>query len=298
MKIQHLRFFVAVLDHGGVVKAAERLHVSQPAVSAGLKALEQELGQPLFERGANGRRLKPTSKAIAFHRSAVEILRQCDVARTQFRRQDVRTNKLRIGVLETIASRDVAAFAAALARHDPNLRLQIKEAGAIELGQWLRQGRLDAAWTIVERDTARSRTLWREPFVVLASHTHRFGRNLRAKIALADLDGESIILRTRCEMRRGQLWPDSVHMHVAARAERDELAFELVAQGLGIAIAPRSLATDAVVARTIGDLDATRSIGLKWRARLPEDLLAAALAALASVKATAGRQRRIHFPEM
>jgi DNA-binding transcriptional LysR family regulator len=40
MKLQHLRFFIAVVDCGGVVRAAERLRISQPSISAGLKALE------------------------------------------------------------------------------------------------------------------------------------------------------------------------------------------------------------------------------------------------------------------
>src|SRR5690349_19161718 len=127
MKIQHLRFFAAVIDCGGVVKAAERLRVSQPAVSAGLKALEQELGQSLFERARGGRRLRPTSKAMRFHRDAVEILRQCDAARAQFGTTEPRPARLRIGVLQTIASCDVAAFMAALARHDPALRPQLWE---------------------------------------------------------------------------------------------------------------------------------------------------------------------------
>ena len=83
MKLQHLRFFVAAVDCGGVVKAAERLRVSQPAVSAGLRALEQELGKPLLERKGPGRRTRPTAKAIEFHKEAVEILRKCEAARAQ-----------------------------------------------------------------------------------------------------------------------------------------------------------------------------------------------------------------------
>lgn len=43
-------FLTAAVEYGGVIKAAERLHLSQPSVSAGLKALEQTLGRPLFDR--------------------------------------------------------------------------------------------------------------------------------------------------------------------------------------------------------------------------------------------------------
>jgi DNA-binding transcriptional LysR family regulator len=289
MKIQHLRFFAAVVDCGGVVKAAERLHVSQPAVSAGLKTLEQELGQPLFER-TGGRRLRPTSKAIDFHQHALEILRQCDVARARFRSPESKSTKLRLGVLQTVAAIDVAAFAATLARQDPDLKVQVREGGPVRLAEWLRQGRIDAIWTVVEKSGAHARALWRERFVMLVSRTHPLGQNRRAKIPMADLADENIVLRTCCEMKRGQLWPIGFRMRVAARTDRDELALRLVAQGLGIAIAPQSLATPDVVARPIHDLEATRSIGLKWRADLPPKLLAQMLDAMTSIK-PAGTKR-------
>jgi len=286
MKLQHLRFFAAVVDAGGVGKAAERLRVSQPAVSAGLKALEQELGQPLFERARRGRAVRPTSKALEFHRNARAILAQCDAARAQFRHPQPRQPKLRMGVLQTVAGEAVAAFVAALTGRDAGLRLQIWEGGPPRLADWLRQGRIDAAWTIVDGDTAHARALWQERFVVLAARGHRFGKNPRAKLSLSDLEGENIILRASCEMRRGRLWPESLRMRVVARAERDELALRLVAQGRGIAIAPQSLATEDVVARPIHDLEATRSLGLRWRPDLPEALVSAVLDAISSARRT------------
>ncbi len=291
MKIQHLRFFVAVVDCGGVVKAAERLRISQPAVSAGLKALEQELGQPLFEHKGSGRRLHPTSKAIEFHRDAQEILRQCEAARTRFRIQERKPAKLRMGILQTIASKDVAAVAADLARQDPELRLQLWEGGPTRIADWLRQGRIDAAWTSVEKSGMQAQALWREGFAVFASSTHPLNQSRRAKISLSDLAGESFILRTCCEMKRGQLWPGGTRMRVVARAERDELALRLVAQGLGITIAPQSLATQDVVALPILDLDITRSFGLKWRADASQKMVSAALDAMSSVGRAEGRYR-------
>ena len=54
MDIRILRYFIAVAEEGNITKAAARLHVSQPALSTQLAALEDELGQRLFERGARG----------------------------------------------------------------------------------------------------------------------------------------------------------------------------------------------------------------------------------------------------
>jgi DNA-binding transcriptional LysR family regulator len=160
MKLQHLRFFIAVVDCGGVVRAAERLRISQPSISAGLKALEEELGQSLFRRRGAGRSLRPTPKALRFYDDAREILRRCGVARARFTTDEPRLRKLRIGVLQTIASYDVATFSSALTLHNPDLRLQVWEGGAIRVGEWLRQGRIDATWTIVDKDAGNARVLW------------------------------------------------------------------------------------------------------------------------------------------
>ena len=284
MKLQHLRFFIAVVDGGGVVRAAERLRISQPSISAGLKALEEELGQTLFRRRGAGRSLRPTPKALRFYDDAREILRQCNVARARFKTDEPRLRKLRIGVLQTIASYDVAKFSSALTLHNPDLRLQVWEGGVIRVGEWLRQGRIDAAWTIVDKEAGNARVLRQEPFVVLSSRTHPFATGDHTKLSVTDLEGQPVVLRLGCEAKRGQLWPESTRIRVVARAERDELALRLVSQGLGIAIAPLSLAANDVVARSMEGLDAKRSIGLRWRTEVRDDVLATVLDAISTVR--------------
>src|SRR3954471_11400049 len=127
MKLQHLRVLAAVVESGGVVAASKRLHASQPAVSIALRSLEEELGEPLFHRPGGGRRLVPTAKALRFHKRAVEILRRCEAAREEFRERKDALPRLRLGVLPTIAQRDIAAVAAALQRGEPGCRFQLRE---------------------------------------------------------------------------------------------------------------------------------------------------------------------------
>jgi len=67
MDLRILRYFLAVAEEGNITRASERLHVSQPALSTQLAALEDELGQKLFERGARG--IELTEKGIALSTS-------------------------------------------------------------------------------------------------------------------------------------------------------------------------------------------------------------------------------------
>jgi len=138
----------------------------------------------------------------------------------------------------------------------------------------LKQGRIDAARTVGEAETPTARVLWRDTFVALLPPRHRLAQRGRSSITLHDLDGEALVLRSICEMKTGALRSAFLSIHVAARAVRDDLALRLIVQGVGVAIAPRSLATDEVVAMPVQGLELERSIGLRWRAQCPEMLRA------------------------
>lgn len=79
MEILQLETFLAVASYGGFHRAAAALHVSQPAVSARIGALEQSLGTRLFDRGPSGFSLSPAGKALRPH--AEKLLQQVAVAR-------------------------------------------------------------------------------------------------------------------------------------------------------------------------------------------------------------------------
>ncbi len=77
MDIKTLRYFVAIVDYGSLTKAAEIVHVAQPALSQQLTALEAELGVQLLQRSSKGIAL--TSAGMVLYRHACEILRQFQI---------------------------------------------------------------------------------------------------------------------------------------------------------------------------------------------------------------------------
>ncbi len=277
MKIQHLRFLTAVVDYGGVIKAAERLHLSQPSVSAGLKALERELGRPLFDRSAQTNRpLRLTPAGRRFYRNALEILRRCDAARTDFLGETNEQRRVRVGVLDTLPQEAIVTLFLVFGRREPNVQIDLWEGSADRVAGWLAQERIDVAWTNVNDLTPNARVLWREPLVAVVAPNHPFAK-VDGHIAIRDLENHPFVHRSRCELDavgRAQLRGAGVTLRVTARAEREDLAFRLIRSGKSITLAPKSLVPDDLVAVPVSGLSVARTIGLQWREKLDPILLA------------------------
>jgi hypothetical protein len=179
-------------------------------------------------------------------------------------------------------------------RHAPRPRSEVTHA----LGRLckLRSGRRNTRFHPLRRSTDRAKPPPNTPEnSKKLTHSHEqavcrdaLARHCSSGVELRHLNGERIVLRASCELRNGRLREAGVALRVAARAARDELALSLVASGIGIAIAPRSLATDRVVAVPLNDFGVRRSIGLAWHPEIPGHLLAAMLDAVGGQARAAG----------
>ena len=111
MELRQLEYFVAVTEEAGFTRAAARLHVAQPGVSAQIRQLERELGQPLFDRSGRTVRLTEAGEAVLPYARAA--LAAVDGAR---RAVDELTGLLRghvtIGTIDWIQSLDLPGLLA------------------------------------------------------------------------------------------------------------------------------------------------------------------------------------------
>lgn len=266
-----------MVDAGGVIKAAERLHLSQPSISAGLKALEQELGRPIFDRSAPANRPpRLTPDGRKFYRRAIDILRQCEAARAEFVGGFETRVRLRIGCLDTLPQESVLEMSRLLGERGGGLEVDWWEGSADRVAGWLAQERIGIAWTQVADLSLHTLVLWREPLVAVVAPTHPFAAT-NGPVPVRDLGKQPFVHRSRCELDafgRAQLKAAAVSLNVRARVEREDLAFQLVRNGTAFTLAPRSLVPDDLIAVSVPDLAVMRSIGLQWREGLDPMLLA------------------------
>ncbi|MFJ8696338.1 LysR family transcriptional regulator [Streptomyces roseolilacinus] len=269
-----LRYFVTVADELHFTRAAERLYVSQPALSKQIRSLERQVGTPLFLRDRRGVALTPAGEALLPHArralaawdDAEEALRRAEAARRGTLRVGMSTSPGRGGLLPAVRSRFTAAH--------PEASLRLRQYSWDDPTAGLADGTSDVAfvwlplplperygWTVVAE----------EPRLVALPETHPLAA--RDALDFADLADEPFLalpasagpLRDHwlaVDARAGR--PPRVGAEVAGTEE----TYEALVAGLGVvlvAVGNAPLITlGGVVTRPVRDLAPTR-YALAWR---------------------------------
>jgi DNA-binding transcriptional LysR family regulator len=247
MELRHLRYFVAVAEELHFRRAAERLHVAQPAVSEQVRKLEQELGVRLFDR--NQRRVDLTDAGAALLIEARLVLRQALVAQQAARgAQDRKTLRLRLGYVADALPGAVPRALRSLATGTPQVQTSLETGPATSLIDAVREGRLDAAVVCLPAPTNGLDTLLLGSQGAVAAVPAGDAHALRAAIDLEQLSPERIVVLPRTAnpafydtvvstCRQAGLSPTLVEL----AEPQVEHALLAVASGAGMALLPESV---------------------------------------------------------
>lgn len=140
MELRHLRYFAAVAAHGSFNRAAEVLHLTQPALSRQVKDLEDELGVQLMLRGQNA--VKLTEAGELFYEEAREVLTRADEAVRRVR-GEARSETLRVGYAPSMTAGIMPAVLEEFQSATPRVRVELADLSSREINELANDGRLD-----------------------------------------------------------------------------------------------------------------------------------------------------------
>jgi DNA-binding transcriptional LysR family regulator len=281
MELYQIRQFVAVAETGSFTKGASRAGVSQPAISAAVAKLEEEMGQKLLDRRQGS--VVPTAAGSRLLDAAKDILLACNTIKSTLRAASA-PQTLRVGVLRTLPTVHVVGILQAFRQAHPDIQIELFEGPRDELEQRIVHKKLDVGLTSLD-DAAASKTsvaLFTEPYVLAVNQNHRFAK-LRS-ITLDDLQNEPFILRTSCETFQDTtalLLARGIRTRLVYRTDQDDRALGLVAAGIGVALMPALYKAAGVVNVSISDFNTKRTIGMRWQPQACENKCLNALIAFA-----------------
>jgi len=144
MELRQLRYFVAIVDHGSLSRAALVLHVAQPALTQQLRQLEEELGAQLLHRSAHG--VLSTDAGKIFYEHAQAILKQVADARSAVTQSTTRpSGSVTLGLPHSISGALALPLLTAARATYPEITLQLTEEISGNLIEQLKSGRLNLA---------------------------------------------------------------------------------------------------------------------------------------------------------
>ena len=147
MELRHLRYFIAAAEEENVSRAALKLHVSQPAISRQIHDLEDEIGFPLFERGAKS--LKLTEAGKVFLTEAKSVLQRAGEAVKSARAVAAGARgEIHVGYSPSLTVRILPPALRAFQAAFPNVRVALHDLSGEELLIGLRDGKLHVALTV------------------------------------------------------------------------------------------------------------------------------------------------------
>jgi DNA-binding transcriptional LysR family regulator len=288
IELRLLRYFAVVADELHVGRAAARLYISQPALSQGIRTLEDQVGMPLFVRHPRGMELTEQGRALLAE--AEDLLERSDrLERTVAELRRGSSGTLRIGVPPGAPRTLLPELLAPLRAEHPDAAVEVREATTPDQLAALHDGSLDVGLVRepIDDDRLSRRSLLVEPLGVSLPAEHPLAG--REAVSMHDLEGELFVCFPRA-------WAPSLHdtlvhaMRDAGISARFQDSAHLsttqgmVAAGLGLTLSahPWLEGVDGIVWRPLSDISIEIRTAAAWRAGNRSPLLRALVAGLST----------------
>lgn len=247
MDLRTLRYFIVVAQELNITRAAEKLNMSQPPLSAQIKHLEEELGVPLFQRGK--RRLKLTDEGALLLRRGLELIDLADKTSQEVRAMGGgMSGTIYLGLVEGRAPYLAARWIAGFREEFPAVRYNLWNGSSDDVLDRLHKGLADLAVIAAPYDTEHLEGLWvgGEPWAAMIPKGHPLAQEPGEELPLKRLVGQPLIVparKSRIEAIRAWFGEIGTEPEILCELSSYMDAVALVEQGVGISIFPQTTYT-------------------------------------------------------
>lgn len=270
MEIQQFYYFKTVAELQHMTRAAEKLSISQPALSKSIANIEQELGVPLFDR--HGR-------AIVLNRFGEMFLQHVEVILAEYSKivrefEDITKpgyGKVSFGFIHTLGTEIVPQLMADVPTVYPNLEISLNQATSLTLLKRLEEGAIDMCLTqeftskLIEVEWVE---LWTEELFLIVPEHHPLAK--KDEVYLKEIEGEPFISIKKGNSLRQivdeLLKRANVKANITYAGEEMHTVAGFVGAGLGVSIIPDIKGLDYFNVKKLSVIEpkCERKIGLAW----------------------------------
>ncbi len=271
MDLPQLRHFLKVAELGNFTQAAEAVALSQPALSRSIARLEQELGQPVFDRQSHKRKVVLTDAGRILLPRARQILMQVDDLASEIS-DDGQTGRVRVAAIPTIAPYFLPPFLSDFGSRFPHATVIVHEDTTDIMLRKLADGEIDVAILArpIEPKHIEIEDLFTEELLLVMSVDHALCKKNR--INLTELEGQPFVLLGEAHCLTGNIisFCERRSLHPVSVERTSQLATvqELVSLNHGISLIPamaRALdSSQRRVYRSLSGTKPTRDIIMAW----------------------------------
>lgn len=270
MDLRALRYFVVLAEELNITRAAERLNMSQPPLSAQLKNLEEELGVQLFIRGK--RHLTITEAGTHLYRRARQILELSDQTRQELQSIEGLSGNLNISLVEGRAPYLLARWIAGFRSEFPQVAVHLWNGSGDEVMERLQRGLAGLALVAAPYNPEQldGITVGREPWVAILSKQHPLAQEEGDFIPLRKLVGQPLFLPSRhSRIDAIRVWFEELGEEPTIAGDLSNYidAVALAEQNAGICIYPMTTYTnnDLLVKKIITESARQVEYALVWK---------------------------------
>ncbi len=257
MLLAQVEGFVEIARQGNMGRAAQALSISQPALSARLQALEEELGAGLFRRTHAGMVLTPAGRAFLPHADrAIEAIRSGSTLVRQLEHGVV--GELALAVAPAVSAYVLPEILVRFTERHPNVRLLVRTGHSEEIVDLVARGEVELGIVRQLRDArVRSRPLFEDELVLVARPDHPFA--IAGAVDVSEISQAQLILFDRTssyyDVTNALFRIAGVIPRGVTEVDNIEAAKRMVERGLGVALLPGTAIADSLAGGLLREIE-------------------------------------------